>query len=737
MKKIWDKLSLKTKVIFLLLGTTIITSIGAGYYQSYGIKKTIEQADAKFDALLVESINSKMEQQLYIASTVLSTVTENTAIQKLFAEKKRDELKELLLPVYEKNKELFDQFQFHLPDSTSFLRLHQPEKFGDSLKEFRYTVNTANKENKIVMGLEQGKGGYGYRVVAPMHYQGNHIGSVEVGANFGELFLASIKKELGGDYFIYLLEDAKNVAWNKKDTNTFIAGTQAQDTFTVVPKVLGKLKPDTPVFTFSPDGKWSIALIPFTDYQGEFKGYIKSVRDRKASMQELARLQIGLAASNIVVTALLLLMIIVIIKVVLRRLENLVTIVRASAHQNDLSKRFPVETYDELGKVSIGLNELFEKMEKTIVLLKESSDSVTLASKEIASVSQTLSDGAQHHSASFEEISSSIQINAVNTREANELAQKTAATAQESGIAMEKTITTMNSIEKSSKHISEAIGIITDIAEQTNLLALNAAIEAAHAGEHGKGFAVVADEVRKLAERSATAANKIDQIMKESITQVGEGVSLTRITGENLSKITQYIAGIAEQLQSVSDTTNEQASTMESNTTITEGNAAASEQLAASAENLATQAQTLQEQIAQFRVRKEMQSQQIISWDPSYDVSHDDMNDQHKVLFRLINDLAIARKKKDRNEMLVVVRELINYTEYHFGDEEKLMKKHKFPEYEAHKKIHKGFVDKIKQVETDIKENKKDVDDSLIQFLNDWLVKHIKGQDVKYGKHIH
>lgn len=122
------------------------------------------------------------------------------------------------------------------------------------------------------------------------------------------------------------------------------------------------------------------------------------------------------------------------------------------------------------------------------------------------------------------------------------------------------------------------IGIISvsikEIAEQTNLLALNAAIEAARAGEQGRGFAVVADEVRKLAERTSNStkdiASTISQIttisdaavqsMGESVTEVENGISLIRHSGEGLREIMSATVSMTERIEHIALASKKQSS---------------------------------------------------------------------------------------------------------------------------------------------------------------------------------
>lgn len=270
--------------------------------------------------------------------------------------------------------------------------------------------------------------------------------------------------------------------------------------------------------------------------------------------------------------------------------------------EGDLTKRLKVTSGDEIEEMATWFNTFIDKIEQIIKQVKESATQLASGSDEVSSGAQQIADGAQQQSAGFEELSSSVQSNAANATSSNELTQKTSDQAQTAGDGMQNTIEAIKEIEQSSQKIAESVTFITDIADQTNLLALNAAIEAARAGEHGKGFAVVADEVRKLAERSATSAQEIAQIINKSIKQVESGVKLSDEAGEIIGKILQNITSIAEQLQNISASSEEQSSTMEENTSITEANASAAEELSASAEEMASQAAILKNLVDQFKV---------------------------------------------------------------------------------------------------------------------------------------
>jgi len=89
------------------------------------------------------------------------------------------------------------QLHFHLPDGESFLRFHQPKRFGDKLFSVRPSVRIANTEHRAVIGFEAGRIIDGFRYVAPLELHGHHIGSVETSIPFKSV--QSAMSEYAGD----------------------------------------------------------------------------------------------------------------------------------------------------------------------------------------------------------------------------------------------------------------------------------------------------------------------------------------------------------------------------------------------------------------------------------------------------------------------------------------------------------------------------------------------------------
>ncbi len=212
---------------------------------------------------------------------------------------------------------------------------------------------------------------------------------------------------------------------------------------------------------------------------------------------------------------------------------------------------------------------------------------------------------------SMEEITSTVRQSADNSRRASELAEKTLEQAKTGGEVVTETIAAMEAITQASQRIADITNVIDGIAFQTNLLALNAAVEAARAGEQGRGFAVVATEVRNLAQRSASAAKEIKDLIEDSVKRVERGSELVNRSGATLDEIVAAVARVNDFIAEIATAANQQYagidqinSAVTSMDNDTQKNAAMVDEVAKASELMDDQARELKEQVAFFKVSK-------------------------------------------------------------------------------------------------------------------------------------
>lgn len=124
----------------------------------------------------------------------------------------------------------------------------------------------------------------------------------------------------------------------------------------------------------------------------------------------------------------------------------------------------------------------------------------------------------------------------------------------------------------------------------------------------------------------------------------------------------------------------------------------------------------------------------LIKWSPSYSVKVSESDRQHQKLIDMINELNDAMTKgKGRDVLGGILDALILYTQTHFAMEERYFDQFKYPETAEHKAQHAAFVKKIKDFREGFTKNQMSVTINLMDFLSDWLVKHICGTDKKYS----
>ena len=248
--------------------------------------------------------------------------------------------------------------------------------------------------------------------------------------------------------------------------------------------------------------------------------------------------------------------------------------------------------------------------------IKSSSESISVAAGEIAQGNTDLSQRTEEQAASLEETASSmeqltstVRQNADNAKQATTLADTASAVAQRGGEVVVRVVETMHGISNSSARVAEIISVIEGIAFQTNILALNAAVEAARAGEQGRGFAVVAGEVRTLAQRSATAAKEIKDLIGESVTRVDAGSKLVEEAGSTINEVVHAVKRVTDIVSEISSASEEQSSGIEQVNTaviqmdeVTQQNAALVEEASAAAQSMAQQARALREAVEVFKI---------------------------------------------------------------------------------------------------------------------------------------
>jgi methyl-accepting chemotaxis protein len=302
-------------------------------------------------------------------------------------------------------------------------------------------------------------------------------------------------------------------------------------------------------------------------------------------------------------------------KVVTRPLESGVKIARSIA-EGDLTQRIEVESTNEIGRLQQALKDMNESLVKIVSHVREGTDAIFDASRDISGGNRELSSrteaqasSLEETASSMEELTSTVKQNADNARQANRSALAASEVASKGGEVVAQVVTTMDAINESSRKIADIIGVIDGIAFQTNILALNAAVEAARAGEQGRGFAVVAAEVRSLAQRSAAAAKEVRTLIGDSVQKVDTGTKLVHEAGATMQSIVDSIKHVTDVMGEIADASDEQTAGIEQVSRavtdmdkVTQQNAALVDNAAAAAQSLQDQASHLEEVVSAFKL---------------------------------------------------------------------------------------------------------------------------------------
>ncbi|WP_133649627.1 methyl-accepting chemotaxis protein [Paraburkholderia flava] len=361
----------------------------------------------------------------------------------------------------------------------------------------------------------------------------------------------------------------------------------------------------------------------FVDYDKAATPVVKALEDHAQRGRADANAQVSLMTTLIAVVVGIAFVMVIAIRfalsgLIVKPLNDAIECFERIA-AGDLSQRVEVFSKNEIGRLFGGIKRMQESLSKMVKAVHVSTESIDTGAREIAMGNTDLSQRTEQQAASLQETASSmeqltgtVRQNAENARQASQLAVNASDIATRGGQVVSEVVDTMQAIATSSGKVVDIIGTIEGIAFQTNILALNAAVEAARAGEQGRGFAVVAGEVRSLAQRSASAAKEIKELIGDSTDKVQSGSALVGRAGATMDEIVQAVRRVTDIMGEISAASEEQSTGIEQVNRavtqmdeVTQQNAALVEQAAAAAASLEEQTRQLQTVVSGWHVEND------------------------------------------------------------------------------------------------------------------------------------
>jgi len=286
-------MTLRRQILLLpLLPVAIVLALMIGamaYIGQHSLSLTYAQTRAEAQ----DAVRSALDAKLTEAAALALLISNMPTIRKAVA---AGDAEDLAARFAESFRQLRDQvgvkqLQFHIPPATSLVRLHQLDKRGDDLSAFRPIVVEANRTQRVLTGIERGAFGVGLRGIAPLSHEGRHVGTVEIGFDMDDEFLAKLSAVTADHYEFYLAPGASAAEGLRR-----VAASHSGPDLLGPEAVMVALSGEEQAFRLTLDGVTQVgSAVVMTDYSSDAIGVLVTVSPSSLAA-ELARLELTVTA---------------------------------------------------------------------------------------------------------------------------------------------------------------------------------------------------------------------------------------------------------------------------------------------------------------------------------------------------------------------------------------------------------------------------------------------------------